>query len=76
MAEALLDWETLDSDQIDQIMRGERPDPPSLDDTSAGGKTGDSQGEAASQSSPDDDASSSDQPTVKPKMDSPAGDSV
>jgi cell division protease FtsH len=76
MAEALLDWETLESDQIDQIMRGEPPDPPSADDNSSGGKTNGLQGDVADQSPADGDTSSSDQPTVKPKMDSPAGDSV
>ena len=76
MAEALLDWETLESDQIDQIMRGEPPDPPSAEDNSSGGKTNDLQGDVADQSPADGDTSSSDQPTVKPKMDSPAGDSV
>jgi cell division protease FtsH len=76
MAEALLDWETLESDQIDQIMRGEPPDPPSAEDNSSGGKTNDLQGDVSDQSSADGDTSSSDQPTVKPKMDSPAGDSV
>ena len=76
MAEALLDWETLESDQIDQIMRGERPDPPSTDDGSSGGKTNGLQGDVADQSPMDEDTSSSDQPTVKPKMDSPAGDSA
>ena len=76
MAEALLDWETLESDQIDQIMRGEPPDPPSADDNSSGGKTNDLQGDIADQRPAGGDTSSSDQPTVKPKMDSPAGDSV
>jgi cell division protease FtsH len=76
MAEALLDWETLESDQIDQIMRGEPPDPPSVDDNSSGGKTNGLQEDVADQSPADGDTSSSDQPTVKPKMDSPAGDSV
>jgi len=76
MAEALLDWETLESDQIDQIMRGEPPDPPSAEDNSSGGKTNDLQGDVADQSPADGDTSSSDQPTVKPKMNSPAGDSV
>jgi len=76
MAEALLDWETLESDQIDQIMRGERPDPPSADDGSSGGKTNGLQGDIADQSPMDEDTSSPDQPTVKPKMDSPAGDSA
>ena len=76
MAEALLDWETLESNQIDQIMRGEPPDPPSADDNSSGGKTNDLQADAADQNPPDGDTSSSDQPTVKPKMDSPVGDST
>jgi cell division protease FtsH len=76
MAEALLDWETLEANQIDQIMRGEPPDPPSADDNSSGGKTNDLQADAADQNPPDGDTSSSDQPTVKPKMDSPAGDSA
>ena len=76
MSEALLDWETLESNQIDQIMRGEPPDPPSADDNSSGGKTNDLQADAADQNPPDGDTSSSDQPTVKPKMDSPVGDST
>ena len=76
MAEALLDWETLESNQIEQIMRGEPPDPPSADDKSSGGKTNDLQADAADQNPPDGDTSSSDQPTVKPKMDSPVGDST
>jgi cell division protease FtsH len=76
MAEALLDWETLESNQIEQIMRGEPPDPPSADDNSSGGKTNDLQADAADQNPPDGDTSSSDQPTVKPKMDSPVGDST
>ena len=76
MSEALLDWETLEANQIDQIMRGEPPDPPSADDNSSGGKTNDLQADAADQNPPDGDTSSSDQPTVKPKMDSPAGDSA
>ena len=76
MAEALLDWETLESDQIDQIMRGERPDPPSADDDSSGGKTNGLQGDVKDQSPTDEDTSAADQPTVKPKMDSPAGDSA
>ena len=76
MSEALLDWETLEANQIDQIMRGEPPDPPSADDNSSGGKTNDLQADAADQNPPDGDTSSSDQPTVKPKMDSPVGDST
>ncbi len=76
MAEALLDWETLESDQIDQIMRGERPDPPSADDGSSGGETSGLQGDVTDQGPLGEDSSVADQPTVKPKMDSPAGDSA
>jgi hypothetical protein len=57
-------------------MRGEPPDPPSADDNSSGGKTNGLQGDVADQSPTDGDTSSSDQPPVKPKMDSPASDSV
>jgi len=71
MAEALLDWETLEAEQIDQIMRGERLGPPSVDDNSSGGDANDTQEDVA-----DGDAPSSDQPKVKPKMDSPASDSA
>ena len=62
MTHSLMDWETLESDQIDQIMRGESPRPPSSNDST--GK-------------PDDDSGkSSERPDIKPKMDSPAGDSA
>ena len=76
MAEALLDWETLEAEQIDQIMRGERLGPPSVDDNSSGGDANDTQEDVADQTPLDGDAPSSDQPKVKPKMDSPASDSA
>ena len=62
MTHSLMDWETLESDQIDQIMRGESPRPPSSNDST--GK------------SDDDSGKSSERPDIKPKMDSPAGDSA
>ena len=62
MTHSLMDWETLESDQIDQIMKGEPPRPPSSNDSP--GK------------SDDDSGKSSERPDIKPKMDSPAGDSA
>jgi len=62
MTQSLMDWETLESDQIDQIMKGEAPRPPSSNDSP--GK------------SDDDSGKSSERPDIKPKMDSPAGDSA
>jgi cell division protease FtsH len=62
MTQSLMDWETLESDQIDQIMKGESPRSPSSNDSP--GK------------SDDDSGKSSERPDIKPKMDSPAGDSA
>ena len=62
MTQSLMDWETLESDQIDQIMKGESPRPPSSNDSP--GK------------SDDDSGKSSERSDIKPKMDSPAGDSA
>ncbi len=62
MTSALIDWETLESDQIDQIMRGETPRPPSSGDE--GGRPTDSGGEKPAR------------PDIKPNMDSPASDSA
>ena len=64
MAHALMDWETLESDQIDQIMKGETPRPPSSGESNGGNR---SSGDGGQQS---------DRPDIKPNMDSPAGDSV
>ena len=64
MAKALMDWETLESDQIAQIMEGEdprRPEPP--DDTATSG---------GQNVSPPSGGSTE----IKPKMDSPASDSA
>lgn len=58
MAKALIDWETLESDQIDDIMAGRDPRPPA------------SQFEDADDGSDDDAQQES---VVKPNMDQPAG---
>lgn len=63
MAKSLMEWETLESEQINDIMAGKTPRPPTsdLDDSS---------------SSPDDGADDFDdrqaKPVVKPRMDRPA----
>jgi cell division protease FtsH len=62
MTSALMDWETLESDQIDQIMRGETPRPPSSGDE--GDRPTDSGGAKPAR------------PDIKPNMDSPASDSA
>ena len=61
MAKALIEWETLESDQIDCIMEGRSPIPPSSDYDSS--------------SSPDDSKPSGGKqrkPGIKPRMDRPA----
>ena len=65
MTKALIDWETLESDQINQIMDGEQPKPPAPNSESPS-STGDG----------DHPPASGNQTEIKPKMDSPAGDSV
>jgi cell division protease FtsH len=67
MAKNLLEWETLESDQIDQIMAGDEPRPPapsSDDDPSITGSDAESGG-AASQ-----------KPEINPNIDLPAGHSA
>jgi cell division protease FtsH len=61
MAHALMDWETLESDQLDQIMRGETPRPPSSSDGN---------------DKPGGGAKSKERPEIKPNLDAPAGDSI
>ena len=64
MAQALLDWETLESDQINQIMTGASPRPPSPPDDST-------------DSGPiDDGGDTNKKPDVGPNMESPAGGSA
>ncbi len=64
MTHALMDWETLESDQIDQIMKGETPRPPSSGESDGGSR------------SSGDDSQKTERPDIKPNMDSPAGDSA
>jgi len=65
MAKALLEWETLDAEQIDDIMAGKDPQPPA--------EVSDKKSENGSGK---DDSSSdkSDKKGPKPKMDEPAGE--
>ena len=60
MARALLEWETLESDQIEDIMMGKEPRPPA-------GTSGTPKGDAGSPKKPSGK-------TVKPRLDSPAGE--
>ena len=65
MANALLEWETLDSEQIDDIMAGRDPRPPQ--DVGTHGSDG----------GPDSDAKTKkpkSKPRVKPRLDTPAGE--
>jgi len=60
MARALLEWETLESDQIQDIMTGKEPRPPA-------GTSGTPKGDAGTPKKPSGKA-------VKPRLDSPAGE--
>ncbi len=60
MAKSLMEWETLESDQIDDIMAGKEPKPP--------------QDESSAPSPPSDKEKHQDRPEVKPRLDEPAGD--
>jgi cell division protease FtsH len=63
MAKALLEWETLESDQIDDIMAGKTPRPPAdLSDVSSGGDAGAKSGKPGRK------------PRAKPRMDTPAAE--
>ncbi len=64
MTHALMDWETLESDQIDQIMKGETPRPPSSGESDGGNRSN------------GDDSQKTERPDINPNMDSPAGDSA
>jgi cell division protease FtsH len=65
MAKALLEWETIDAEQIDAIMAGEDPQPPAdvSDKSSANGSGKD-----------DSSSGKSDKKGPEPKMDEPAGE--
>jgi cell division protease FtsH len=60
MARALLEWETLEADQIEDIMTGKEPRPPA-------GTSGTPKDDAGSPKKPSGK-------TVKPRLDSPAGE--
>ncbi len=60
MAKALMEWETLESDQIDDIMAGKEPKPP--------------QDLGGTPSPPSDEEKHQGRPEVKPRLDEPAGD--
>jgi cell division protease FtsH len=64
MAKALMDWETLDSEQINDIMAGKDPRPP----------------EGAPGDGPSGDSSADDRKKprakVKPRLDKPAGNEI
>ena len=66
MTKALIDWETLEADQINQIMDGEQPRPPAPNGEDSSSAAGGG----------DHPPASGNQAEIKPKMDSPAGDSV
>ena len=61
MARALMEWETLDAAQIDDIMAGRQPRPPA-DQPSSGTRGGETRG-----------GDSKAKPAVKPNLDKPAG---
>ena len=65
MAKALLEWETLDSRQIDEIMDGRKPSPPDEKSDASGTKGPDDSAEDAGREGP-----------VQPDMDQPAGHSA
>jgi len=63
MAASLLEWETLDAEQIDAIMHGQAPQPPTGTGGSSGsGKTSGKSGRGRSKAAP------------KPSLDTPAGE--
>ena len=62
MTKALIEWETIDSSQIGEIMKGKEPTPPSDLPKPKKGSKGDSDDEKGS-------------PEVKPQMDNPASES-
>jgi len=63
MAKALLEWETIDAEQIDDIMEGKQPRPPEDTSSTSGGSD-----------SSDTSSKTEDKKAPEPKMDSPAGE--
>ena len=66
MARALMDWETLEADQIEQIMEGREPRAPAPSDGDSSSKTGGG----------DHPPTSGEHAEIKPKMDTPASNSA
>ena len=66
MAKALMDWETLDSKQIEEIMQGNTLTPPDSSDDNS-----DSSGNSDSTRKKQDDES---RPKIHPQMDKPTGE--
>ena len=64
MAQALLEWETLDADQIDEIMEGKKPSPPK---PTTNGSSDNSPGDGEKRA----EAS---KPEASPNLDTPAGE--
>ena len=56
MADALMKYETIDADQIDEIMEGKEPGPPKDwgdDETKPSGQSGDTSSKSAADDDPD-----------------------
>jgi cell division protease FtsH len=63
MTKALLEWETLDADQIEEIMQGQEPHPPADIGGSTPGKPGGGRPKSSTR-----------KPRAKPRLDTPAGE--
>lgn len=67
MAQALLEWETLDASQIDEVMAGKKPSPPKPPKSAADNSAGKSSGDGKS-------STDSTKPQPGPNLDTPAGE--
>ncbi|GJL81890.1 MAG: ATP-dependent zinc metalloprotease FtsH [marine bacterium B5-7] len=76
MAKALLDWETLDANQIDEIMQGKTPTPPPLDDVESSSSGDDSDDAEAVDSQSAGTSDESDKDKTEPDLDAPASGSA
>ena len=61
MTKALIEWETIDATQIEDIMAGREPKPPADTPSSPSANSGDDENDSA--------------PTIEPRMDKPASES-
>ena len=68
MAHALMEWETLDADQIDAVMEGRDPAPPPPSSSSGGSQSGKGSDSKESKTSTGGDS--------EPRMDNPASHSA